>query len=82
MSHTTSEQIRWCAVHDEPARRLAGHCVLGLRLHPDPPDCEVKHVGEVENRCLGGCGRHTLARFEDGTHGPGPYCGWCVAVPA
>jgi hypothetical protein len=33
--------------------------------------------------CTGGdyCGRTTNGYFENGTHGPGWYCGWCAAVP-
>jgi hypothetical protein len=73
--------MKWCMSHDAPARRNANYCVLGL-LVSNHVDCHVETVDEKANRCLGGCARHTVARFEDGTHGAGPYCGWCHAVPA
>lgn len=75
---------RLCLVHDRPA------------LAPGPDGTEVctfydPHLGASEHYgcdvadarpCLGGCGRLTNGEFDGGTHGPGPYCGWCHAVPA
>jgi hypothetical protein len=40
------------------------------------------HLDPDVQPCVGECGRTTNGHFEDGTHGPGWYCGWCQAVPA
>lgn len=68
-------QVRWCVQHDRAPLRAETPCADGV----DGP-CELVVFDETDLRCVGGCGTLTVAWFDDGTHGPGRYCGSCDAA--
>ena len=69
---------------EDPVRRR-NEKVAGIRplRKPSVTTEETTMSDERCEPCTGGdyCGRTTNGYFENGTHGPGWYCGWCAAVP-